>query len=381
MSIAPARGDVRRPENARRQGAAAQRLVEVRQYNQRMHRRRFLGSTAAAAAGALAGPRLSLAAAQKPAVIRPRRLEPGNLVALVAPAGATFETLQLEIAKESLEALGLEVRVAGHLLDRHGYLAGQDRDRAGDINRAFADPSVRAVLPIRGGWGSSRLLPYLDFEAIGRNPKIVLGFSDITALLLSIHARTGLVTFHGPNGMGRWDEFSVGWVRRVLFEAEAVTMENLRERGEFIVQTEHRIQTITPGVARGRILGGNLSVLAAIVGSPYLPGWDGSILFLEDVGEDLYRIDRMMTTLKLAGILDRIGGFVFGTCSECEPGEGYGSLTLEEILNDHVKPLKVPAWHGAMVGHRMPQFTIAEGIQMEIDASVGRMRMLEPAVT
>lgn len=344
-----------------------------------MHRRRFLGSTAAAAA--LAVSRLSLSAAQKPPTIKPKRLEPGNRVALVAPASATFETMELEIAKESLEALGLEVRVAGHLLDRHGYLAGQDRDRAADINRSFVDPSIGAVLPIRGGWGSSRLLPFLDFETIRRNPKIVLGFSDITALLLSIHARTGLVTFHGPNGMGRWDEFSVGWVRRVLFEAEAATMENPRERGEFIVQTEHRIRTITPGVARGRMLGGNLSVLAAIVGSPYLPDWDGAILFLEDVGEDLYRVDRMMTTLRLAGILDRIRGFVFGTCSDCEPGEGYASLTLEEILEDHIAPLKVPAWRGAMIGHRMPQFTIAEGVQVEIDAGAGRITMLEPAVT
>ena len=121
-------------------------------------------------------------------------------------------------------------------------------------------------------------------------------------------------------------------------------------------------------------------VLAAIAGSPYLPDWDGAILFLEDVSEDLYRVDRMMTTLALAGILDRIRGFVFGTCSECEPGEGYASLTLEEILNDHIKRLKVPAWHGAMIGHRMPQFTMAEGIQVEIDATAGRIRMLEPAV-
>jgi muramoyltetrapeptide carboxypeptidase len=190
-----------------------------------------------------------------------------------------------------------------------------------------------------------------------------------------------LVTFHGPNGMGRWDEFSVGWTRRVLFDGEAVTMENPREKGEFIVQTENRIQTITPGTARGRLLGGNLTVLTTIVGSPYLPDWDGAILFLEDVGEDIYRVDRMMTQLKLAGILNRIAGCIFGTCSECGPGEGYGSLTLEEVFDDHVKPLKVPAWQGAMIGHSMPQFTLAEGVPVEIDATAGRIRMLEGAVT
>ena len=345
-----------------------------------MHRRNFISRAAVAAAGVFVLPRLA-PAVQKPPVIKPRRLMPGDTVALVGPASATFKTVDLDIAKESLEALGLKVSLGGHLLDRHGYLAGEDRDRAEDINRQFADPRIKAVLPIRGGWGSSRVLPYLDFDLIRRNPKIVLGYSDITALLLAIFAKTGLVTFHGPNGLGRWDEFSVGWVRRILFEGEAVTMENPRERGEFLVQTEHRIQTITPGAARGRMLGGNLTVLTAIIGSPFLPAWDGAILFLEDVGEDIYRVDRMMTTLKLAGVLDRISGFVFGTCSECEPGEGYGSLTLDEVFNDHIKPLKIPAWQGAMIGHSMPQFTIAEGVPVEIDATAGRIRMLEPAVS
>jgi muramoyltetrapeptide carboxypeptidase len=345
-----------------------------------MYRRHFLNATAASAMGlALTRPRAALA--QAPALVKPKRLSPGDTVAMVAPASATFKTVELDVARESLEALGLKVKVGGHLLDRHGYLAGQDKDRADDINRFFADPEVRAVLPIRGGWGSSRLLPFLDFDSIRRNPKIVLGYSDITALLLSIHAKTGLVTLHGPNGMGRWDEFSVNWVKQILFDGQAVTLENPHDKGEFLVQTENRIQTITPGTARGRILGGNLTVLTAIMGSPYLPNWDTCILFLEDVGEDIYRIDRMMTTLKLAGVLSRIRGFVFGTCSECEPEQGYGSLTLEEVFDDHIKPLNVPAWQGAMIGHRLPQFTIGEGIQVEIDAGTGRIRMLEAAVT
>jgi muramoyltetrapeptide carboxypeptidase len=345
-----------------------------------MRRRHFLGSAAAAATAFTTGGWLRTAVAAPLPAVKPRRLAAGDTVALVAPASATFNTLELQVAKESLEALDLKVLVGGHLLDRHGYLAGQDKDRAADINRFFADATVRAVLPIRGGWGSSRVLPYLEFDTIRRNPKIVLGYSDITALHMAIQARTGLVTFHGPNGTGRWDDFSVNWVRRVLFDGEAVTLDNLHEKGEFLVQTEHRIQTITPGTATGRILGGNLTVLTAIMGSPYVPDFDGAILFVEDVGEDIYRIDRMMTTLKLAGILDRIRGFIWGTCSECEPGEGFGSLTFEEIFADHIAPLKIPAWQGAMIGHRIPQFTIPEGVPVEIDATKGTVRMLEPAV-
>ena len=351
-----------------------------------MNRRRFVGTlgTLAAASlvgGATPGPTAG-APARTPALVRPRRLTKGDTVALVAPASATFRQMDLDIARESLEALGFAVKIGGHLLDRHGYLAGQDADRGRDINQCFADESVRAVLPIRGGWGSSRVLPYIDFDVIRRNPKVLLGYSDITALLLAAHAKTGLVTFHGPNGLGRWDEYSVEHFRRVLMQGEALTFENPRKTSDrnVLTPTEHRIQTITPGRARGRFLGGNLTVLTAIVGSEYLPAWDDAILFLEDVDEGFYRVDRMLTQMKLAGILARIRGFVFGTCAECPAGEGFGGLTLEEIFNDHIKPLGIPAWTGAMIGHQTPQWTVPVGAEVEIDAERGTIRMIEPAV-
>jgi muramoyltetrapeptide carboxypeptidase len=347
-----------------------------------MNRRAFLGSIATVpAVGLLAGPQ---AASAQRAVqpVRPKRLAAGDTVGIVAPASATFQSVDVTVARESLEALGLKVKIGEHVLSRHGYLSGTDKERAADINRFFKDDSIGAVLPIRGGWGSSRVLPHLDFDEIRRNPKVVLGYSDITALHLAIHAKTGLVTFHGPNGMGRWDAWSVDYVRRVLFSAEAVTFENpkaLTDRNS-LTQTENRVQTITSGTARGRLIGGNLTVMTAIVGSPYVPSTDGAILFLEDVGEDLYRIDRMFTQLKLAGMLDRIRGFVFGTCAECGPGEGFGSLTLEEIFVDHIKPLRVPAWFGAMIGHQTPQWTLPVGADVEIDATAGTIRLLAPAV-
>jgi len=359
-----------------------------------MNRRRFVQSLGIASLAAqLPAPRASAAAsaptasaptASSLATIRPKRLAAGDTVALVSPANATFNTVDLEIATESLTALGFKVRKSEHMMERHGYLAGEDKARAEDINKAFADKSVAAVHAIRGGWGSARVLPYLDYDVIKRNPKVLLGYSDITALHMAIHGKTGLITFHGPIGLGRWDAWSVDYYKRVLVGGERVTFTNkqgLSDRNS-LTQTEFRVQTITPGKARGRLLGGNLTVLTTILGSPYLPDWDGAILFCEDVGEDYYRIDRMMTQLKLTGILSKIRGFIFGGCSECGPGNGnFGALTLEEIFNDHIKPLGIPAWQGAMIGHAQPQWTLPVGAEVEVDASTGTIALVEPAVT
>lgn len=350
-----------------------------------MHRRQLLQSAALAGlAGVISGRSTVSAEAPPPPAIKPKRLSPGDTVVLVSPASATFNSVDLQIAKESLEALGFKVRAGEHMLERHGYLAGEDKARADDINKAFADKSVAAVHAIRGGWGSARVLPYLDYDLIRRNPKVLLGYSDITALHMAINGKTGLTTFHGPIGLGRWDAWSVDYYKRVLMNGERVTFspkQGLSDRNS-LTQTEFRVQTITPGKARGRLLGGNLSILAAVMGSPYVPDFQDAILFCEDVGEDYYRIDRMVTTLKLAGVLGKIKGFVFGGCSECGPGNGnFGALTLEEILNDHVKPLGVPAWQGAMIGHAQPQWTLPEGTQVEIDATAGTITMLESAVS
>ena len=349
-----------------------------------MHRRQLLQSAALATAAGLVSSRSSSSAEPAPPAIKPKRLTQGDTVVLVSPASATFNTVDLQIAKESLEALGFKVRAGEHMLERHGFLAGEDKARAEDINKAFADKSVAAVHAIRGGWGSARVLPYLDYDTIRRNPKVLIGYSDITALHMAITAKSGLTTFHGPIGLGRWDAWSVDYYKRVLMNGERVTFspkQGLSDRNT-LAQTEFRVQTITPGKARGRLLGGNLTVLTAIMGSPYLPDFQDAILFCEDTGEDYYRIDRMVTQLKLAGVLEKIKGFIFGGCAECGPGNGnFGALTLEEIFNDHIKPLGVPAWQGAMIGHSQPQWTLPEGVQVEIDAIAGTITMLESAVS
>ena len=333
---------------------------------------------AAIAAGTL--PSFAEPAAAKRGVIKPKRLKEGDVVGLASPAGATFFPDRAEIARESLAALGLRTRFGDHLLDRYGYLAGQDEDRAADINAFFADPEVRAVMTLRGGWGCNRLLPFLDYELIRKNPKIVMGLSDITGLLLGIHAKTGLVTFHGPTAGSSWNEFNTDQTRRVLFDGEAITMRNPVGDEDRLVQREDRVLTITSGKARGRLLGGNLTVLTTLIGSGYLPDFDGCILFVEDVREEVYRVDRMLTQLSLAGALDHIAGFVFGRCTDCEPSRRYGSLTIHEVLADHIAPLGVPAWYGSMIGHIKHNFTVPLGVEAEIDADTGTIKLLEPAV-
>jgi muramoyltetrapeptide carboxypeptidase len=336
----------------------------------------------AAAAGVLAARPAAAAPARGglPAVTRPARLAPGDTVGLIDPASATFVRQDVEIVTDVLQAMGFRVKRGAHLMDRYGYMAGRDADRAADVSALFADREVKGILAVRGGWGSARLLPYLDFEVIRGNPKVLLGYSDLTALLNAVHARTGLVTFHGPVGISTWTPFSVEHMRRLLVDAEALTLANPVEAKDTLVPVTDRVQTITPGVARGKLLGGNLTVLSALAGTPFLPDFAGAILFLEDVREQIYRIDRMLTQLALAGILRQVSGVVIGKCTECDPGEGYGSLTLEEVLDDHLKPLGVPAWQGAMIGHIDRQFTVPIGLTAEIDAGRGTIRLLEPAV-
>lgn len=349
-----------------------------------MQRRDFLRSSLAALALSLAPlPGIGSASAnpgKAPARLLPAALKPGDSVALVSPSAAMDEPFNFQLAQEVLEALGLKVRAGAHMRSRRGHLAGGDAERAGDINHAFADPQIKAVVCARGGSGAARILPLLDYASIRRNPKILLGYSDITALHNAIHARTGLVTFHGPNGSGSWNSFNAEQFRRLFFQRELMEYRNISDAGDELVQRNNRIQTITSGRARGELVGGNLTVLTAIAGSPYLPDFRGKILFLEDVSEAPYRVDRMFSTLKLMGVLDQVAGIIFGECTDCKPADGFGSLTISEILDDYIKPLGIPAYSGAMIGHIRKQFIVPVGGKVEMDADSGSFRLLEPVL-
>ncbi|WP_206203197.1 LD-carboxypeptidase [Thermomonas sp. HDW16] len=343
-----------------------------------MNRRQFIGNAALAASLLpFAGVAGTVEAAPRRRLL-PVALDKGDRVGLVSPSSASDDSFSLQLAREAMEALGFEVKTGAHFAGRRGYLAGSDAERADDLNTMFADKTVKAIVCTRGGSGGARLLPLLDYETIRRNPKTLLGYSDITALHSAIHAKTGLVTFHGQIGSGSWNAFNVDQFQRVFFKRELMEYRNKIELGDELVPRRNRTITITGGKARGELVGGNLTVLAALAGSPFLPDFGGKILFLEDVGEAPYRIDRMLSTLKLMGALDKIAGFIFGECTDCKPGDGYGSLTLEQILDDYIKPLQIPAYRGAMIGHIREQFIVPVGGQVELDADTGSFRLLEP---
>lgn len=351
-----------------------------------MQRRNFLRNVGLGSLvlplGSLANPLSSIDLPQDVKI--PKRLTAGDTIGIVSPAGAIYESEPYDIAVESMEALGLKVKLGEHVRTRHGHLAGTDHQRAQEFNQMWRDPEVDAIICLRGGSGAARILPLLDYQAIRNNPKIFIGYSDITALHLAIYKNTGLVTFHGPLATSTWNSFAAEHLQKLLFEAEAVEYANPKDKGGLLAQTRNRIRTITPGTATGELLGGNLSVLTNIMGTPYFPtDWKNKILYLEDVGEKIYAVDRMMSQLQLGGVLKDISGFIFGKCTDCDPAgsSGYGSLTLEEVIDHYIKPLEIPAFSGAMIGHINDNVTVPNGISAEMNAEEGTFRLLSAAVS
>ncbi|WP_037319382.1 LD-carboxypeptidase [Salegentibacter sp. Hel_I_6] len=315
-------------------------------------------------------------------VLIPKGLKKGDTVGIISPSSAIFETAPFEIAKENLEAMGLKVKFGAFVKGRYGHLAGTDEERAQELNNMFRDDTIQAIMALRGGSGAARILDKLDYKAIKNNPKIFIGYSDITAIHLAIYEKTGLVTYHGPLAVSTWNSFSFDHFKRLLFDKEKITFSNPTDKGDNLVQTKNRIRTIQPGEATGRLIGGNLSVLTGIMGSEYFPtDWENNILYLEDVGEQIYAVDRMMSQLQLGGVLGKISGFVFGKCTNCNPGgSGYGSLTMEEVLDHYLKPLHIPAFSGAMIGHIDDNVTIPNGLKAKINATKGSIELLENPV-
>jgi muramoyltetrapeptide carboxypeptidase len=318
--------------------------------------------------------------ARRRAYPKPRRLRAGDVVGLVAPASYVDSPERLARMEETDRSMGLVPRLAPNLLHREGYLAGPDRERAASIEAMYVDPEVRALWAVAGGWGSQRILPYLDFALIDAHPKLLIGSSDVTALHLALAARTHCPTIHGPNAAHSWGEGPRASFRALVFDAGTPTSVNPPNLDP-LVPNPWPIRTLHPGKARGRLLGGNLSVLTALVGTRWLPSFSGAILFLEDTNEAEYRIDRMLVQLAQSGILKQVAGVVFGQCTNCRnPVPGYSGFTVDQVIAQHLVPLGVPAFQGAQIGHIAAQISLPVGAPVEIDASAGSIRVLAPVV-
>jgi muramoyltetrapeptide carboxypeptidase len=314
-------------------------------------------------------------------LIRPSRLRSGNRIGLVAPAGPLLERDDITRTQELCSALGYEPVLGKNAHRRAGYFAGTDAERLADLNQALQDSSIDAIWCIRGGYGSIRLLDQLDYAAMARRPKALIGFSDATALLNAVNRLTGVVTFHGPVARAGMPEFSRVHFQSLLAEAEAPRrLGRLAQPADVLIPQENRIVTLCGGVAEGHLAGGNLTLLQCLIGTPYFPELTGAILFLEDVGENLYRVDRMLAHLRLTGALRHLAGVLVGRFSRLERSGGDGAFGFDEMLAGYFEPLGIPVAYGFPVGHIDAQWTLPLGVRARLDADAGEVELLEPAV-
>ena len=315
-------------------------------------------------------------------LVKPPRLRPGARVALIAPSAVLLERDDLARGVELCRALGFVPVLGRHAGARHGYLAGTDDERLADLNAALGDDTVDAVWCLQGGFGTTRILDRVDFAAIRRRPKPVIGYSDITALVNAIALEAGVIAFHGPFACDPFSAFTRRHFERVLCVAEPPgTGERPVASANVLVPRHGRILALRGGVAEGRLVGGNLTLLQALLGTPFQPDFVGAILFLEDVHEDLYRVDRMLAHLRLAGVLGGLAGVAVGRFTEMKRQTAGGALAFDEVIETYFAPLGIPAAHGFPIGHIEDQWTLPLGVRARLDADAGTLTILDAAVS
>ncbi|MCO6479807.1 MAG: LD-carboxypeptidase [Phaeodactylibacter sp.] len=311
--------------------------------------------------------------------ILPRRLQPGDTIGMITP-GSYISDESLEKAVSNVIKLGFKVKLGKHIRAQRGFNAGTDQQRLDDLHLMFSDDSVAGIWCARGGYGCSRLLPFVDYKLISKNPKALIGYSDITALLNAIYHKTGLVGFHGPVAASELTEYTEAQFRAVVMEGRAPYAIPLSEANLSKEEEAFRTYGIRVGKARGVLVGGNLSLLAALAGTDFLPEAQGKLVFMEDIGEKPYRIDRMLTQLRQAWNLEKAAGIAMGIYADCQPKEGDLSLSLEETVRDRTERLGVPAIYGLSFGHIDDQCTLPVGIEAELDVAGRSLTLLEAAV-
>lgn len=315
--------------------------------------------------------------------LKPRRLSPGDTIGLVAPASAPPDPHAIDRSVAMLEAAGFKPKLARNVRQRWGFLAGSDRERAADLMQMFADPKVHALLCVRGGYGTARLLDRLDYALIRAHPKIFVGYSDITSLHFAFLKRSNLVSFHGPmpnSDLIKEDvpEFTTKGLWRTLMRPTAPAGICQGYRGK-------PVTVLRGGKASGPLLGGNLSILCASLGTPYQPSFKNAILFFEDLDEVPFRFDRMLTQLLNAGLLQQVAGIAIGTNKNCRDPKAKKAKeyrqSLEDVFKERLLPLKVPILSGLPFGHVRYNATLPIGVQAMLDADKRDLIITEPAVS
>lgn len=341
--------------------------------------RRAFGALAASLA--LAPQALAAPAAKKRSLVKPPRLRFGDTIGLVAPGGHTDDE-GIASAVARIEELGFKARLGANLRAVHGNYGGSVQQRLDDLHAMFADPDVRALWAVRGGSGCISLLSGLDYRLIRARPKIVLGYSDITALHLAMLRQAGLVTFHGPVATSSRSAYATAHMLAVLMEPQpAYTIPMAQENALRAPQEPHfAIRTVNHGQASGRLVGGNLSLVSALMGTPYAAELRRALLFIEEAKEAPYRIDRMMTQIDLAAGLRQAAGVMIGVCRDCGPDDDKPSLSFDQTMDLHLQPLTAPAVTGYSFGHIRDQFTLPVGVMARLDTLRQTVTLLEPAV-
>lgn len=309
-------------------------------------------------------------------MLKPRPLPRGGTIGLVGISGALREPeVRRPKMLEAIEALGYRVIEDDTCRLRYGYLAGNDAARAEGLNRMFADDRVDAVICMRGGYGVTRMLDRVNYDAIRANPKILLGYSDITALHAAIHKKVGMITFHGPMPATCWpklDDFTRDSMLRALTSTEPL--------GVLPHPEGKRPRCVVPGRCEGRLVGGCLSLVAATCGTPYQLDVTGKVLMLEDIGEQVYRLDSMLTQLRLAGMFDRCAGVVLGGFTNCATDNEDGVMNLEQVIRDVIVPAGKPVLADVAVGHLDTKLTVPLGTMCALDAGAGTIEITESAL-
>ena len=310
-------------------------------------------------------------------MLKGKRLKFGDTIGLIGPSGAVRKEGAVDRAAAYMEEIGFRVKVGESAHAKYGYLSGTDELRARDVNAMFADPQVDAIVCTRGGYGTMRMLDLLDYDVIRANPKVFVGFSDITAMHIALMEKSGLVTFHGPMATSWNDDFPDGFTEPAFLNAvmRAEPLGELHNAPGYPAR-----ETVNPGCAEDVLVGGNLSLIAGTIGTPYEIDTKDRILFIEEIGERTYCVDRMLTQLRLAGKFRDCAGVVFGDFADCPVEYPEFGLTLREVIRDVAAPCGKPMFTGLQAGHVSPKLTLPFGVRVRMDADACSLTVAESAV-